>query len=167
MNETSLKLQRNLSALEETINKMSEHLSLIPAEITLVPVAEQADLVLVLHSLRDLMREGVKEINKVREKAEEHLCKTIASDEEIPYRHPIATITPYARGYFSVTNAEDVINFLSKYEDNPVQKFTELVMSKRACNEYFEEFLQEGEPLPRGIRHHIIATVQIRRKKNG
>jgi len=132
---------------------------------TLQALEEQTDLVIVLKALKAALEGGVTCVNTVLDKAEEHLCRTIADKcEEIPYRHPRATVTPSARGFFSIKDGTAFMAYLNSTESKPLEKFLEIASSKKASSEFFEKILSEGNPLPPGIKGHILARVQIRKK---
>lgn len=173
MNQIAQKLNECHAQIEGIIGEMCEQLTVIPAETTIIDIEGQGDIAIILHDLRDLLRSSVKEINKVREKAEEQLCRAIADSGEIPYRHPQATIIPAAKGFFGIKDARLFFNWLernselqSEGAETPLDTFLSLTSSKKSCNAYFEELLKRGEPLPEGVNKHIIATVQIRRRQS-
>ena len=141
------------------------------SEITISDLKRQGDIVIELNDLKKSLKGGLTCLNKVFTHASEHLCRNIADKlEDVTYRHPKATITASARGFFSI---EDPEAFILWYEEmfpkgNGLRKLLELVSSKKKTSEFFEmNVLERGEPLPACVKSHIIATCKIRKIANG
>lgn len=167
-------LQERLSIAKKTLDicslELLEDLQCVPAEITLIELDAQSEMVLELREIKALLKESLTKINKVLDPAERHLCQTIANETEdgLTYNHARATITASARGFFSIIEPTLFYRWIKaqKYQE-PEEVFVNLVNSKKARAELCEELFQDGKNLPPGIKEHIIASVIVRRKSDG
>ena len=157
--------------IQKEIDALVTRIQGFTPEITLVDIERQGDIVIELNELKKTLKGGLTCINKVFDHASNHLCRTIADElASVTYRHPRATITASARGFFSI---EDPHAFIKWYEKmfpggDGLGKLMELVGNKKKTSEFFEmNVLEQGEPLPKFIKSHIIATCKIRSNANG
>ena len=161
-------LENKLEDLSDGVSQLNGLLQGVISAVTIKPLAEQTDLVIVLKDIKALLEGGVTCVNKVLDKAEEHLCRTIAdSDEDLPYRHERGTVTPSARGFFTISDGHKFMDYLKTTEQDPLGVFMTIVGSKKASSEFFEGILSSGHPLPPGVKGHIIARVMVRKTNNG
>ena len=157
--------------LQKRIDILVTRIQGFTSEITISDLEHQGDIVIELHDLKKCLKGGLTSINKIFDHASEYLCRTIADQlEDVTYRHPKATITASARGFFSIVNPEEFIKWYEILypEGNGLRKLIELVSSKKKINEFFElEVLSQGLPLPSCVKSHVIANVKIRKNNHG
>ncbi len=163
-------IEIDVLALDNIVTNLLETLQRVPAEITLSTLEQQGDIVLALRQLRDTLKEGLTKSNKILAPVEQHLCQTIANkiEDGLSYKHPKATITASARGFFVVVDGIKFYEWLCKdgNEKAPLQKFINYVNSKKERAELCDNLLSDGKDVPAGIKEHIIASVTIRRKSD-
>jgi len=157
--------------LDNVLDSVLELFQRVPAEITVIPLDDQAGLIIELRNLKDLLKGSLKPVNKILASGEQRLCQTIANDPEgdgITYQHSKGTVTATARGFFSVSDPSAFYEWLRINEaEETIPAFVRYVNSKRERTEYCEELLRQGLSLPDGVKEHIIASVTIRRKSDG
>ena len=166
MSNTSEVLKKEALKIDNVLSTMSGVLNSVVAEIKLVPLDEQAALVVRVKQLKELMGGFAKQVNSVLSTAEETLCRTIAADVllDMPYKHELGSITPTARGFYSIKDVDAFAIWLSdKHPEADVhQTIHDIAKSKRSCNEFFDNILKGGEALPKCVGKHIIPKVTIR-----
>jgi|TARA_Y100000034_G_C6895333_1_gene412648 6-pyruvoyl-tetrahydropterin synthase len=162
-------LKEKIVNLDIMMMSLAEELQRVPAEITLLELDEKSRMVIELRDLKQILKEVLKKLNSVLVPAETHLCQTIAFETEngLTYRHELGTVTASARGFFEIKDAEKFWGWLKTSSDNPAQEFITLASKKKARNELCERLLSMGKNIPPGIKEHIIASVIVRRNKNG
>lgn len=161
MKKLSEILELRTIRLETLIDELVGQCTAVPAQVTLDSLEEQGDILIQLDNLKKMMKGGLKCINKALTKSEDHLCRTIADEcDEIPYHHPRATLSPSARGFFTISDAAVFLDSLN----GDLEEFVQLTASSKQLQEHCERFLERGERLPKGVKGHIQAKVAIRRK---
>ena len=162
-------IAQNLDAAYEELTAHIEHME---ATSTAIGMDDLADLVVVLDALKKNGDDIRKRLNKANDVAKEVLCNVLFENEIMPYRNDDATLSPSARGFFSVQDPNQLLDWLRLRGDleNPLSEFLELATKKKPLQTLCEEALEAGQPLPPGIKGHVTRTITVRRKgtrKNG
>jgi hypothetical protein len=165
--------------VDKHVNILAELLNRVPAEVTLLDINGQSEMVVRLKDLKKLFEETLKLTNKALSPSEMNLCRSISDTNDITFRHELATLTASARGFFEIKEPKKFFDWLHQnyvpdddlgvYDERPtvLDEFVRLSSSKKARAEFCTEILEKGGNVPPGIKEHIIATVKVRRKKNG
>ncbi len=156
-------IAQNLDAAYEELTAHIEHMS---ATSTAMEMDDLADLVVVLDALKKNGDDIRKRLNKANDTAKEVLCNLLFDNEVLPYRNDDATLSPSARGFFSVQDPNELLGWLrlSDEVEDPLARFLELASKKKPLQKLCEEALEAGQPLPPGIRGHVTRTITVRRK---
>ena len=162
-----------LLALEPKVNALLDevalHLERVPAEAVVIDLETLGNLVLAMDNIKIQCEDGKKAINRVAQKVHDHFCRQIVDAEVVPYRHPKATFTPHVASEFSIKNADELFAHLhtamGMNEHEAYDKFVELAQKKSARKELCESYLEDGQPLPDGMKGFSWAKVIIRRKR--
>lgn len=164
MNTLSKNLETVVNKLDMVLVDFCEMLKVVPAEITLSKLEGKADIILELRAAKALLKTTLTELNTVLTKGEEHLCIAIANDPRDIFNldHPKAIITPMARGFYSISEAQLFYNWLP--EKDIQQAFVGFANSKKLLANLCEGLRKDGQTLPPGVKEHTVANVRIRRK---
>lgn len=178
MESLANEINLNTMIVDKHVNILAELLNKVPAEITLLDINGQSEMVVRLKDLKKLFEETLKLTNKALAPSEMNLCRSIGDTDDITYRHDLATLTASARGFFEIKGPKIFLDFLHQnfipnddlgvYDERPtvLDEFVRLSSSKKAREKFCTEILEKGGNVPPGIKEHIIATVKVRRNKD-
>lgn len=166
MSLTSESLKKENERIDNALCIASGVLNAVLAEVKLVEMDEQASITIRLKQLKENIASFNKHLNSVITVSEDTLCRTITSDltVDIPYKHPLGSITPTARGFYSIKDVTAFETWLTKHHPqlNVAQTIHDIAKSKKSCNTFFDDILKGGEALPECVGKHIIPKVTIR-----
>lgn len=152
--------------LDAAYEEMTAHIEHMEATSTALYMDDLADLVIVLDALKKNGDDIRKRLNKANDTAKEVLCNLLFEKEVMPYRNDEATLLPSARGFFSVQDPKQLLDWLQLREDieDPLAQFLELASKKKPLQKLCEDALEAGQPLPPGTRGHVLRTITVRKK---
>lgn len=155
--------------IERLLDEVALHLERAPAEAVTIDLERLGDLVLAMDNIKIQCEEGRKAINRIAHKVHDHFCREIVDAEEVPYRHPNATFTPHVDSEFSIKNADALFDHLQiaqgLSQKEAYDRFVELAQKKSERKKLCQSYLEDGQPLPDGMKGFSWAKVIIRRKR--
>lgn len=155
--------------IEELFDEVALYLERVPAEAVVIDLQRLGDLVLAMDNIKIQCEEGRKAINRIATKVHDHFCREIVDTEEVPYRHPSATFTPHVDSEFTIKNPEALFDHLQiamgLSQQEAYTRFVELAQKKSERKKMCQSYLEDGQPLPDGMKGFSWAKVIIRRKR--
>lgn len=155
--------------IEALLDEMALNLERAPSEAVTVDLETLGNLVLAMDDIKIQLEDGKKAINRVAQRIHDHFCRQIVDAEEVPYRHPKATFTPHVDSEFSIKNAAALFDHLQIAQGLSVEaareRFVELAQKKSERKKLCQSHLEDGQPLPDGMKGFSWAKVIIRRKR--
>lgn len=161
-------LQASLDELREAAEAAVELSDRVPDLAPGMTVEDMARLAVVLRETRDAVSRAKTRCTFARDKLDEHFARKIAFDlGDTCYRTDDHTFVVDARGFFGIPSPEkdpDAVHRVAAWIEAKGLDPYRVLMRKSEFDSLCEETLAEGEDLPKEVRQHTVARVQVRRK---